>query len=161
MIQVNERLPEATLHCRGEQGLDGMSITELTRGRKIVLFAVPAAFSPTCSDDHVPGFLVNADRIRAAGVDEIVCVAVNDPFVMRVWGKSLNVGESLTLLSDGNGSFTRALGMERDMSQAAMGQRSKRYAMIVDDGVVTWLGVDDAGLENAAAEAVLAALSAA
>ncbi|HHO70419.1 MAG TPA: peroxiredoxin [Halothiobacillus sp.] len=158
MIEVNDRLPEATLYCRGEQGLDGISIAELTKGRRIVIFAVPGCFTPTCSEAHLPGFLALSHKLREKGIDEIVGLAVNDPFVVRAWGESHNVGDEITLLSDGNGSFTRALGMERDMSQAAMGLRSKRYAMIVDDGLVMWLGVDESGLESSSAESVLAAL---
>jgi len=98
------------------------------------------------------------EEIRAKGIDDIFCVAVNDPFVMKFWGEHLNVGDSVRMVSDGNGAFTRALGMERDMSNGAMGIRSKRYAMIVKNGVVEWLGVDESGLANSSAEAVLAAL---
>ncbi|MFP4271409.1 MAG: peroxiredoxin [Halothiobacillaceae bacterium] len=158
MIEVNAHLPECTLHCRGQQGLDGITVSELTRGRLVVIFAVPGAFTPTCSEAHLPGFQAVAHKLRDLGVEEIACVAVNDPFVMRAWAEAGNVGEEISLLSDGNGVFTRALGMDRDMSQAAMGVRSKRYAMVVEDGVVRWLGVDESGLENSSAEAVLAFL---
>jgi len=158
MIQVNDRLPEATLFCRGPQGLDGVAVQELTADRTVVLFAVPGAFTPTCSNQHVPGFIEDADALRQVGVEEIICVAVNDPFVLRSWGEQLGVGDRLRLLSDGNGAFTRALGMERDMNSAAMGIRSKRYAMLVEDGHVAWLGVDESGLDQAASQQVLAAL---
>lgn len=158
MIEVGQKLPEATLYYRGEQGLNGCSVAELTGSQRIVLFAVPGAFTPTCSDAHVPGFIALNDAIRAKGVDNIFCVAVNDPFVMKFWGEHLNVGDAVRMLSDGNGAFTQALGMERDMRGGAMGIRSKRYAMIVNNGVVEWLGVDESGLVNSSAEAVLAAL---
>lgn len=160
MIQVNDRLPEATLFCRGPQGLDGVAVQEITEGRTVALFAVPGAFTPTCSQRHVPGFLSHADELCRLGVDEIFCVSVNDPFVLRVWAEQLGADERVRFLSDGNASFTHALGMERDMTSAAMGIRSKRYAMLVEDGVVRWLGVDESGLEQAAAETLLAALKA-
>ncbi|MHB8919752.1 MAG: redoxin family protein [Halothiobacillus sp.] len=159
MIEVGQRMPDITLHYRGEQGLNGCPVGELTAGLRIVIFAVPGAFTPTCSDSHVPGFVVHNEAIRAKGIDEIYCVAVNDPFVMKFWAQHLGVGEqTIRFLSDGNGMFTRALGMERDMSNGAMGMRSKRYAMIVNNGVVHWLGVDESGLEHSSAEAVLAVL---
>jgi peroxiredoxin len=159
MIQTHDHLPEATLHCRGPQGLDGCTISELTADQRVVLFAVPGAFTPTCSDAHVPGFLTLNDEIRARGIDEIVCVTVNDPFVMKFWAEHLGVGAAIRFLSDGNGMFTRSIGMERDMSGGAMGMRSKRYAMIVENGEIQWLGVDESGLQNSSAESVLAALS--
>ncbi len=159
MIDVGQNLPDSTLHYRGEQGLNGCSVRELAAEQKIVIFAVPGAFTPTCTDAHVPGFIVNNEAIRAKGVDAIYCVAVNDPFVMKYWAQHMGVDEqTIRFLSDGNGMFTRALGMERDMSNGAMGLRSKRYAMIVDNGVVQWLGVDESGLEHSSAQAVLAAL---
>lgn len=158
MIQVHDRLPEATLYARGPQGLDGVSTHELTADRRIVLFALPGAFTPTCTQEHLPGFMREAATLRALKVDEIVCVAVNDPFVLKFWGEQMAVQDSLRLLSDGNATFTRAVGMERDMSSAAMGLRSKRYAMVVEDGVVRWLGVDDSGLARASVESVIAAL---
>lgn len=158
MIEVGQKLPEATLYYRGEQGLNGCSVTEMTAAQRIILFAVPGAFTPTCSDAHVPGFVAHHDAISAKGIDQIYCVAVNDPFVMKFWGEHLRVGDLICMVSDGNGMFTRALGMERDMSNGAMGVRSRRYAMIVNNGVVEWLGVDESGLANSSAEAVLAVL---
>jgi peroxiredoxin len=159
MIEVGQKLPDATLHYRGEQGLNGCAVHELVAEQKIVIFAVPGAFTPTCSDAHVPGFVVHNDAIRAKGVDAIYCVAVNDPFVMKFWAQHLGVDEKIIrFLSDGNGMFTQAIGMARDMSNGAMGLRSKRYAMIVDNGVVQWLGVDESGLAHSSASAVLAAL---
>ncbi len=159
MIEIGGKLPDATLHERGEQGLNGYTMAELTADGVTVFFAVPGAFTPTCTEKHVPGFIALADEIKAAGVSHIYCVAVNDPFVMKRWGASFGATAApIQFLSDGNGAFTQAMGMARDMSNAVMGLRSKRYAMIVDHGIVRWLGVDESGLANASAEAVLAAL---
>jgi peroxiredoxin len=159
-IQVGQTLPAGMLYRRGENGLEEISTQALFAQRTVVLFAVPGAFTPTCSDEHLPGFIVNADALKAAGVDEIVCLAVNDPFVMRAWAQAYDVDADFTFLSDGNGDWTQALGMQRDMRKAALGMRSKRYAMLVADGVLTWLGVDESGLVNSRAEAVLAVLNA-
>ncbi|MEW6445060.1 MAG: peroxiredoxin [Pseudomonadota bacterium] len=157
-IRPGHPLPSGILYRRGEAGLEEVSTASLFSGRTVVMFAVPGAFTPTCSDEHLPGFIVRADDLKAAGVDEIVCLAVNDPFVMRAWSRAHEGSGSISFLSDGNGDWTRALGLERDMRKAAMGMRSKRYAMIVDDGVLRWIGVDESGLEHSRAEAVLAAL---
>ncbi|MEW5838843.1 MAG: peroxiredoxin [Pseudomonadota bacterium] len=159
-LELAQALPAGTLYRRGENGLEENSTASLFAGRTVVVFAVPGAFTPTCSDEHLPGFIVNADALKAAGVDEIVCLAVNDPFVMRAWAQQHAGTETISFLSDGNGDWTTLLGMQRDMRKAAMGMRSKRYAMLVNDGVLTWLGVDESGLANSRAEAVLAALNA-
>lgn len=160
-IQVGQHLPQGLLYRRNEQGLESIATQDLFARRTVVSFAVPGAFTPTCSDEHLPGFIVNADALKAAGVDEIVCLAVNDPFVMRAWAQVHEIdAQDITFLSDGNGDWTQALGMQRDMRKAAMGMRSKRYAMLVADGVLTWLGVDESGLLNSRAEAVLAVLNA-
>ncbi len=159
MIQVGEQLPDATLFERDEHGLNRHTLAELTAGQTVALFAVPGAFTPTCSEKHVPGFIEQAEALRAAGVTQILCVAVNDPFVMQLWASSFGAAAtSIRFLSDGNADFTQALGMARDMSNGAMGLRSKRYALLATDGVVRWLGVDESGLANASAESVLAAL---
>lgn len=157
-LTIGQPLPAGTLYRRGEAGLEEIATPELFKGRRVVLFAVPGAFTPTCSDEHLPGFIVHADALKAAGVDAIVCLAVNDPFVMRAWAKAHGEPEHITFLSDGNSEWTAALGMGRDMRKAAMGLRSKRYAMIVEDGVLQWLGVDESGLAHSRAEAVLEAL---
>jgi len=122
-----------------------------------VIFAVPGAFTPGCSMTHLPGFVVNADKIKAQGVDNIVCTAVNDVFVMDAWGKAQNA-EELVMAADGNGDFAKALGLELDASGFGMGARSKRYAMVIDDKKITYLGVDSKGIEQSAADAVLEAL---
>jgi len=156
-IKTGDRIPEVTLKIMGEKGPRDITTAELFDGKKVVMFAVPGAFTPGCSNTHLPGFIVNADKIKAKGVDSIVCVAVNDAFVMDAWGKSQNA-EELTMLADGNGELTRKLGMELDGSGYGLGQRSKRYAMIVDNGVVKYFGLDTSGIEESSAEKVLSQL---
>lgn len=153
-IQVGDTIPSGTLKIMGEKGPTDITTDELFKGKKAVLFAVPGAFTPGCSLTHLPGFVVNADKIKAAGVDNIVCVAVNDAFVMDAWGKDQNA-EEIIMAADGNGEFTRTLGLELDLEGFGMGRRSKRYGMIVEDGKVTYLGVDDQGVHASSAETVL------
>ena len=159
-IQPGDRLPDVKLKKLTADGIQDVSIGDLTAGKKVVLFAVPGAFTPTCSERHLPGFLEQADAIRAKGVDAIVCIAVNDPFVMSAWAKERQVDDKIELLSDGNGEFTTAIGMDFDGSGFGLGTRSRRYAMIVEDGVVKALFVDDvpSQAEKSSAQAVLAAL---
>ena len=131
---------------------------DLFKGKKVVLFAVPGAFTPTCSMAHLPGFVANADKIKAKGVDSIVCLSVNDAFVMDAWGKDKNA-DDLLMVGDGNGDFTKAVGLEMDGSAFGLGTRSQRYAMIVEDGVVKKLNVEAPGkFEVSSAEAILQAL---
>ncbi|MDP6376342.1 MAG: peroxiredoxin [Pseudomonadales bacterium] len=157
-IQEGEKLPEATMYIMKESRPTPITTTELFAGKKVVVFAVPGAFTPTCSQAHLPGFVANADVIKARGVDSIVCLSVNDPFVMDCWGADKNA-EALLMVGDGNGEFTRAVGLEMDGSGFGLGTRSQRYAMIVDDGTVTTLAVEDPGqFEVSKAEAVLEAL---
>lgn len=154
-IAQGDTIPTTTLQTMGEKGPQAITSEEIFTGKKVVLFAVPGAFTPGCSNTHLPGFVVNADVIKAKGVDTIACVSVNDAFVMGAWGKSQNANEIL-MLADGNGDFTTALGLEMDASKWGMGLRSKRYAMIVDNGVVSHLAVDESGsIELSAAEKVL------
>ena len=136
-ISVGDRIPETTLRVVTEGGADPVSSTELLGSGRVVLFAVPGAFTPTCSSVHLPSYVETADDLSAAGVDRIVCLAVNDPFVLAAWGASQGVGPEITLVSDGNAEFTEAVGMGVDASRAGMGTRSKRYAMVIEDGVVT------------------------
>jgi peroxiredoxin len=139
--------------------MEEVSTTAFFGDRKVVLFSVPGAFTPTCSAQHLPGFVQNADAIKAKGVDEIVCIAVNDAFVMDAWAKSQNTGSSVTLLADGNGEFTRALGLGLDGSGFGLGQRGQRFAMVVEDGTITHLAVEAPGaFEVSSAERILAAL---
>jgi peroxiredoxin len=157
-IKEGDKLPEATVHVMKDGRPTPVSTSELFAGKKVVLFAVPGAYTPTCSQAHLPGFVVNADAIKAKGVDSIVCMAVNDAFVMDSWGKDHNA-EQLVMVGDGNGEFTKALGLEMDGSGFGLGTRSQRFAMVVEDGVVTKLAVEEPGkFEVSKAESILEAL---
>jgi peroxiredoxin len=156
-VKVGDKLPAGNLMVMGAEGPQPASIAELFDGKKVVMLAVPGAFTPGCSVTHLPGFVVSADKIKANGVDSIICVAVNDAFVMDAWGKAQNA-EEIIMAGDGNGEYTKALGLTLDASGFGMGTRSKRYAMIVDNGTISYLGVDEKGIEASAADAVLAAL---
>jgi peroxiredoxin len=142
-IQAGDRLPETTLNKIGD-GVEIVDTRSLFDGKKVVLFAVPGAFTPTCSERHLPGFVERFEDFRAKGID-VACVSVNDPFVMQAWGQSQNVPEGLLMLADGNGDFTRALGLEMDASAYGMGTRSKRFALYAEDGVVKQLHVEAPG----------------
>lgn len=141
----------------GAEGPTGISTSEIFDGKKVVLFAVPGAFTPTCSVSHLPGFVVHVDDIKAKGVDTVACMSVNDVFVVDAWGKASNA-EHLLMLADGNADFTTAIGLTLDGTGFGMGTRSQRFAMVVDNGVVSSLNVDQAALEGSSAEAILAAL---
>ena len=155
-IETGQKIPDVKLKMTDGQDI---STTELFRGKKAVLFAVPGAFTPTCSDYHLPGFIDHADEIRAKGVDLIACVAVNDHFVMGSWAKAKETGDKILMLADGNGDLARALGLESDARPWGLGFRSRRYAAILDDGVIRQLKVDQPGrLEISTAEEVLKAL---
>lgn len=154
-IQVGDKVPACTMKIMGEQGPADISTNDIFAGKKVVLFAVPGAFTPGCSLTHLPGYVVNADKIKASGVDTIVCMAVNDAFVMDAWGKSQNA-EELLMLADGNGELTAALGLELDGSGFGLGTRSQRFAMIVDDGTVTHLNVEQGpGVDVSSAETMM------
>ena len=158
-IQVGDRLPSATLTIMTAEGPKPLTTTELCEGKKVVLFAVPGAFTPTCSVQHLPGYVDNAQSLKDKGVDTVACVSVNDPFVMGAWGKDREVGEDLMMLSDGNGDFTAAIGLEMDGSGFGLGTRSQRYAMIIDDGIVSTLNVESGpGLDVSSAETILSEL---
>ena len=156
-IQVGDKIPAGMFTVMGAEGPTGLSTEDLFAGKKVVLFAVPGAFTPTCSAAHLPGFVVHVDEIKAKGVDTVACMSVNDVFVMHAWGQSANA-EHIQMLADGNGTFTEALGLVLDGSGFGMGARSQRFAMVVDNGVVTLLNVDAGALEGSSAEAILAAL---
>ncbi len=143
-IEVGDRLPNQAFKVIGEQGPADKTTGELFAGRKVVLFAVPGAFTPTCNLKHLPDYLENNAALRQKGVEEIFCVAVNDPFVMKAWGDTSHAEGKVIMLSDHDGSFTRALGLEFDGTGAGLGIRSKRYAMLVEDGVVKALNVEEA-----------------
>jgi peroxiredoxin len=154
-IKVGDRVPSVNLAHMTADGPGGLASDDLFGGKKVVMFAVPGAFTPTCSAAHLPGFVANADRIKAKGVDEIVCISVNDAFVMDAWGKAQNAG-AIHMVADGNGEFTREAGLELDLVSLGLGVRSQRYVMVVEDGVVTHLHVDQpAKVEESGAESVL------
>ena len=155
-IQEGEKIPDVTLKTTG---MKDITTRELFAGKKVVLFAVPGAFTPTCSEQHLPGFINQSDAIRAKGVDDIVCVSVNDAFVMDSWGKDRGAEGKVTMIADGNASLAKALGLDFDGSGIGFGTRSQRYAAIVEDGVVTTLAVEKPmAFEVSSAEAILAAL---
>ncbi len=157
-IKEGDKLPDATLFIMEEGKPTPKTTQDLFGGKKVVVFAVPGAYTPTCSQAHLPGYVVNADAIKAKGVDSIVCISVNDAFVMESWGTDKNANE-IMMVGDGNGQFTSAIGLEMDGSGFGLGTRSQRYAMIVDDGVVSTLSVEDPGqLEVSKAEAILEVL---
>ncbi|MCF4164717.1 peroxiredoxin [Zavarzinia compransoris] len=142
-IRIGDMLPEAKLMTPTEKGPAPLSTNEIFGGRTVALFALPGAYTPTCSAKHMPGFLALAGDLKARGVDTIACLSVNDAFVMGAWARDQKVEDRVLMLADGNGDFTRALGLELDLSGFGMGLRSRRYAMIVRDGRVAWLGVED------------------
>ncbi len=158
-IEVGSALPEVTLFRATADGPEAVNTKEFFAGRKVVVFAVPGAFTPTCSAKHLPGFVANADAIKAKGVDEIVCLASNDAFVMNAWAKSENAGENITMLSDGDLAFVNKTGLELDLTGRGLGKRANRFAMIVDDGKVTDLAVEAPGaFDVSSAETVLGKL---
>lgn len=144
-ITVGEKLPEATFTEMTADGPTARTTSDVFGGKTVALFAVPGAYTPTCSAKHLPGFVDKAAELKARGVDDIVCTSVNDVFVMDAWGKDSGAGENVRMLADGNGEFAKALGLELDASGFGMGQRSQRYSMIVKDGVVSELNVEDGG----------------
>jgi len=141
-ISTGDKLPAIKMAVMGIQGPEAITTNDIFSGKKVVLFALPGAFTPTCSAAHLPGYLASHDAIKAKGVDTIACLAVNDAYVMGAWGQAQNVGDKILMLADGNGDFTHAIGLEIDRTAAYMGTRSQRYAMIVEDGIVTHLNVE-------------------
>lgn len=158
-IEIGDKLPEATLTVATSDGPQARTTDEIFAGKKVVLFAVPGAFTPLCSARHLPGYIQSAKEIKARGVDTIVCLAVNDAFVMGAWGEAQNAGEQVLMAADGSAGFTKALGLDFDASQFGMGVRAQRFAAIIDDGVVTTLNVEaPMKFEVSDAETILAAL---
>ena len=158
-IKAGERMPSGTLKTMTKDGPKDVKTDELFQGKKVVLFSVPGAFTPTCDAKHLPGFVQLADQLKAKGVDTIACMAVNDVFVMNAWGKSSNVGEKILMLADGNGTYAKALGLELDATGFGMGVRGKRFAIVVDNGVAKNVDVEEAGqFKVSAAEHVLSQL---
>lgn len=144
-IKVGDAVPSATLIKATEAGPQPLSTEALFAGRTVALFSVPGAFTPTCSAKHLPGYISNADTIKAAGVDEIVCISVNDAFVMGAWGQSAGAAGKVTMLADGNGEFVTALGLTMDGSKFGMGLRGQRFSMLVENGIVEQLNIEDPG----------------
>ena len=158
-VKVGDTLPQATFMTFGPDGPRPITSDELFKGKTVALFALPGAFTPTCSAKHVPGFKAHAAEIKAKGVDTIACLSVNDVFVMKAWGENQGVGDDILMLADGNGDFTKAVGLEMDGSKFGMGLRSQRYSVVVKDGVVTELNVEHGGeFKVSSAEYLLAQL---
>jgi glutaredoxin/glutathione-dependent peroxiredoxin len=158
-IKVGDKVPSATFMQMQEGGPKPVSSDELFAGKKVALFALPGAFTPTCSAKHVPGFVQKSEDLKAKGIDAIACVSVNDAFVMGAWGKDQGAGDKVMMLADGNGDFTRAVGLEMDGTKFGMGKRSQRYSMIVDNGVVKELNIEAPGaFEVSSAEHMLGQL---
>ncbi len=155
-IKVGDAIPSMTLTEATANGPKEVSTDSIFKGKKVVLFAVPGAFTPTCSAKHMPSFVQNIDRLKAKGVDTVACVAVNDAFVMNAWAKDQGSAGKVVMLADGSGKFTKALGLELDLNARGLGTRSQRYALVAEDGKVTHLGVEAAGDFNvSSAESVL------
>lgn len=158
-ISAGDKMPSGTFSTMTESGPGAISTDDLFSGKKVVLVSVPGAFTPTCSMNHLPGFVDQADALRGKDVDTIACMAVNDVFVMDAWGKDRGVGDNVMMLADGNGDYTKALGLELDASGFGMGTRGQRFAIIVDDGIATHVAVEAPGqFEVSKAEAILQAL---
>jgi peroxiredoxin len=157
-VKVGDSIPEVTLKIMGEKGPQDITTAEIFGGKKVVLFAVPGAFTPTCSAAHLPGFVANADKIKAKGVDSIVCLSVNDPFVMDAWGKGQNA-EEIMMVADPSAELSAAMGLTIDASGAGLGTRSSRYSMVVEDGKITTANLEQGGaFEVSSAEAILEVL---
>jgi peroxiredoxin len=158
-IKVGDKVPSVTLRYLGPDGVKAVTTDEFFAGKKVALFGVPGAFTRTCSQRHLPGYVTNAAELKAKGVDTIACLAVNDPFVMGAWGKEHKTDDKVVMLGDGSGDFTRAVGLELDRIKEGMGIRTQRYSMLVDNGVVKALHVEEPGqFDVSSAEAMLKAL---
>lgn len=144
-IKVGDKIPETTLMTMGADGPGPLSTGDIFAGKTVALFSVPGAFTPTCSAKHLPGFVESADQLKAKGIDTIACISVNDVFVMDAWGKAQGVEDNVLMLADGNGDFTKAIGLDLDASGFGMGQRAQRYSMVVKDGAVTHLNIEGPG----------------
>ena len=158
-ITTGDKIPDEKVMVVTKEGFEPAQTGELLGKGKVVLFGLPGAFTPTCSDHHLPGFVIRSDELKAKGVDTVACVSVNDAFVMKAWGEEQQVGDKVTLIADGNGDFTRAMDLVFDGTGIGLGARSKRYAAIIEDGIVTTLNVESKpGLDVSSAETILAAL---
>ena len=158
-IKAGDRMPSGTLKTMTKEGPKDVSTEELFKGKKVVLFSVPGAFTPTCDAKHLPGFVQLAEQLKAKGVDTLACMAVNDVFVMNAWGKASNVGDKILMLADGNGDYAKALGLELDGTKFGMGTRGQRFSVLVQDGVAKQVNIEAPGqFKVSAAEHVLGQL---
>ncbi len=157
-IKVGDKIPSVTLNVMTEDGPDAVSTDDFFAGKKVAIFGVPGAFTPTCSAKHLPGFVANADALKAKGVDAIACVSVNDPFVMGAWGKDQGVGDKVAMLADGSAKFAKATGLELDLTDKGLGVRCQRFSMVVDDGTVSSIHIDEGTFEKTSAETMLSEL---
>lgn len=151
-IKQGDKVPDGKFKVMGAEGPKEVTTDEVFKGKKVVLFSVPGAFTPTCSKQHLPSYLANYDKIKAQGVDTIACTSVNDVFVMDAWGKDKGVGDKILMLADGSGDYAKALGLEFDLTKAGLGHRGKRFSMVVNNGVVEKLNVDESGYSLSSAE---------
>lgn len=157
-IKAGDKIPSVDLAIMTDDGPDTVSTDDLFSGKKVAIFGVPGAFTPTCSAKHLPGFVNNADALKAKGIDTIACLSVNDAFVMGAWGKDQNVGDKVMMVADGSADFTKAAGLELDLMARGLGLRCQRFAMVVDNGVVSSIHIDEGTFEKTSAEAMLGEL---
>jgi peroxiredoxin len=159
-VKVGDKVPSATLMRKTADGVEPVSTDEFFAGKKVVMFSVPGAFTPTCSAKHLPGFVMNAAAIRSKGVDAVACVSVNDAFVMDAWGKDQSVGDKVAMLADGSAKFAKAMGLDMDLTERGLGVRGRRYAMVVENGVIKNLFVEPSpgDFDVSSAEHVLGSL---
>ena len=157
-INVGDSIPFVRLATMGAEGKEDLSTDDLIKGKKVVMFGLPGAFTPTCSAKHLPGFVEHADAIKAKGIDTIACIAVNDAFVMAAWGKDQNVGDKVMMVADGSAHFAEAVGLELDLNNRGMGMRCKRFSMLVEDCVIKSLNIDGPIFEKTSAEQMLSDL---
>jgi len=154
MINIGDKIPQCALKVKNDQGMIEFDTATEFAGKKVVLFAVPGAYTPTCSAAHLPGFVNEYEALISAGADLVVCISVNDAFVMHAWGKSADA-DNIIMLADGNALFTQNVGLDKDASQHQMGTRSKRYAMIIDNNILSYLTIDELGLDSTSAQEIL------
>lgn len=157
-LQAGDKIPSVDLAIMTDDGPDTISSDDLFSGKKVAIFGVPGAFTPTCSAKHLPGFVNNADALKAKGIDTIACLSVNDAFVMGAWGKDQNVGDNVMMLADGSAAFTKAADLVLDLTERGLGVRCQRFAMVVDNGVVSSIHIDEGTFEKTSAEAMLGEL---
>lgn len=157
-INVGDDIPSVNLAIMGAEGPEGLTTDDLFKGKKVVMFGVPGAFTPTCSAKHLPGFVEHAEVIKAKGIDAIACISVNDVFVMGAWGQDQNVGDKVMMVADGSAHFAAAAGLELDLRERGLGVRCQRFSMLVEDGVVKSLNIDEGAFEKTSAEQMLSDL---